>query len=267
MRPLLAVRDLRAGYGGIPVVFHLDLEVGEREIVALLGANGAGKTTTLRALSGMIPPMAGTVTLDGVLVSGRPAQRLARLGIVHVPEGRGIFPTLEVDESLRLAAAMAGVPRRAVTEAVDEVYATFPRLAARRGQSARTLSGGEQQMLALARGLVHRPRLLMIDEMSQGLAPTVVDALFALMAELPARGVSLLVVEQFVSRALRLASRAYVLEKGEVSYAGSAAALADDEAFVRGSYLGAANTPPRAGVPPPGERTASSGRQVRGVTG
>jgi branched-chain amino acid transport system ATP-binding protein len=247
MTPLLAVRGLRAGYGGIPVLFHLDLEVGEGEIVALLGANGAGKTTTLRALSGMIPPMAGSVALDGETVSGRPAQRLARMGIVHVPEGRGIFPTLEVDETLRLAAAMAGLPRRAVTAAVDEVYATFPRLAARRGQAARTLSGGEQQMLALARGLVHRPRLLMIDEMSQGLAPTVVDALFALVAELPARGVSLLVVEQFVSRALSLASRAYVLEKGEVSYAGSAATLAGDEAFVRGSYLGNTSAPPVAG--------------------
>jgi branched-chain amino acid transport system ATP-binding protein len=244
MTPLLTVRGLRAGYEGIPVVFGLDLHVAEGEIVALLGANGAGKTTTLRAVSGMIPLMAGTVALDGRTVSGRPAQRLARLGIVHVPEGRGIFPTLEVDETLRLAAAMAGVPRRAAGDAVEEVYATFPSLAARRRQPARTLSGGEQQMLALARGLIHRPRLLMIDEMSQGLAPTVVDALFALVATLPARGVSLLLVEQFVSRALSLAGRAYVLEKGEVSYAGDAATLAGDEAFVRGSYLGSAS--PRA---------------------
>jgi branched-chain amino acid transport system ATP-binding protein len=246
MTPLLSVRGLRAGYGGIPVLFHLDLDVGEGEIVALLGANGAGKTTTLRALSGMIPLMAGTVTLAGETVSGRPAQKLARLGIVHIPEGRGVFPSLEVDETLRLAAAMAGVPRRAVGGTLDEMYTTFPSLARRRGQAARHLSGGEQQMLALARGLIHRPRVLMIDEMSQGLAPTVVDSLFALVATLPARGVSLLLVEQFVSRALALASRAYVLEKGEVGYAGSAAALAADESFVRGSYLGDAGTP--AGV-------------------
>jgi branched-chain amino acid transport system ATP-binding protein len=240
---LLSVRGLRAGYGGIPVIFHLDLDVGEGEIVALLGANGAGKTTTLRALSGMIPLMAGSVTLGGETVSGRPAQRLARMGIIHIPEGRGVFPSLEVDETLRLAASMAGVPRRGTAAAVDEVYATFPALARRRGQAARHLSGGEQQMLALARGLIHRPRVLMIDEMSQGLAPTVVDSLFALVATLPARGVSLLLVEQFVSRALALASRAYVLEKGEVSYAGSAAALAADESFVRSSYLGDAGSP------------------------
>jgi branched-chain amino acid transport system ATP-binding protein len=246
MTPLLSVRGLRAGYGGIPVLFHLDLDVGEGEIVALLGANGAGKTTTLRALSGMIPLMAGTVTLAGETVSGRPAQKLARLGIVHIPEGRGVFPSLEVDETLRLAAAMAGVPRRGVAGTLDEMYTTFPPLARRRGQAARHLSGGEQQMLALARGLIHRPRVLMIDEMSQGLAPTVVDSLFALVATLPERGVSLLLVEQFVSRALALASRAYVLEMGEVGYAGSAAALAADESFVRGSYLGDAGTP--AGV-------------------
>src|ERR1700704_2190097 len=213
---LLEARGLRTGYGRLPVVFNVDLEVKEGEIVALLGANGAGKTTTLRALSGMIPLMAGTVTLAGETVSGRPAQKLARLGIVHIPEGRGVFPSLEVDETLRLAAAMAGVPRRAVAGTLDEMYATFPSLAMRRGQAARLLSGGEQQMLALARGLIHRPRLLMVDEMSQGLAPTVVDALFALVATLPARGTSLLLVEQFVSRALALASRAYVLEKGEV---------------------------------------------------
>ena len=251
--PLLSIRGLRAGYGGIPVVFHLDLDVGEGEIVALLGANGAGKTTTLRAVSGMIPPMAGTVTLAGERMSGRPAQRIARLGVVHIPEGRGIFPSLEVDETLRLAATMAGVPRRGVAGTVDEMYATFPALARRRGQAARHLSGGEQQMLALARGLIHGPRVLMIDEMSQGLAPTVVDALFALVGTLPQRGVSLLLVEQFVSRALQLASRAYVLEKGEVSYAGSAAALAADEAFVRGSYLGDAGEPAPV---MPGGRTA-----------
>jgi branched-chain amino acid transport system ATP-binding protein len=241
--PLLSVRGLRAGYDGIPVVFHLDLDLGEGEIVALLGANGAGKTTTLRALSGMIPLMAGTVSLAGETVSGRPAQRLPHLGIIHIPEGRGIFPSLEVDETLRLAAAMARVPRSGVAGTVDDVYATFPSLAMRRRQPARNLSGGEQQMLALARGLIHRPRVLMIDEMSQGLAPTVVDALFNLVATLPERGVSLLLVEQFVSRALSLAGRAYVLEKGEVSYAGSAATLAADEAFVRGSYLGDASLP------------------------
>jgi branched-chain amino acid transport system ATP-binding protein len=237
---LLEARGLRTGYGRLPVVFNVDLEVKEGEIVALLGANGAGKTTTLRALSGMLPLMAGDVCLDGTSLKGSAPNAIARGGIVHVPQGRGIFPNLRVDETLRLACAMAGIRRADVDARVAGMYEVFPRLYERRTQPAGTLSGGEQQMLAIARGLIMKPRLLMIDEMSQGLAPTIVQSLFNIVRSLPEQGVSVLIVEQFVTHALAVASRAYVLEKGEVAFNGKAAALAADESFVRGSYLGEA---------------------------
>jgi branched-chain amino acid transport system ATP-binding protein len=168
---LLEVEGLRAGYGRLPVIFGVHLEVGEGEVVALLGLNGAGKTTTLRAISGMIPVMGGKVRFDGKDIAGLPAEQIARRGLLHIPEGRGIFPSLRVDESLRLAAAMAKVPAAEARSRFEEIYTTFPRLAERGSQAAGTLSGGEQQMLALARALMWRPKLLMIDEMSQGLAP------------------------------------------------------------------------------------------------
>jgi branched-chain amino acid transport system ATP-binding protein len=236
---LLQARGIRTGYGRLPVVFDIDLEVHEGEIVALLGANGAGKTTTLRALSGMLPLLGGDITLDGRSLKGRPPEKIAREGVVHVPQGRGIFPNLRVEETLRLAGALAGAKGT-----VDSMYDVFPRLHERRMQLAGTLSGGEQQMLAIARGLIMRPRVLLIDEMSQGLAPAIVDGLFELVRSLPEQGVSVLIVEQFVTHALDVASRAYVLEKGEVAYAGSAAELAKDEEFVRGSYLGDATADP-----------------------
>ena len=239
---LLEARGLRTGYGRLPVVFNVDLEVKEGEIVALLGANGAGKTTTLRALSGMLPLMAGEVRLDGTPLNGSTPNALAREGIVHVPQGRGIFPNLRVDETLRLACAMAGIRRAEVDARVADMYDVFPRLYERRTQLAGTLSGGEQQMLAIARGLIMKPRLLMIDEMSQGLAPTIVQSLFNIVRSLPVQGVSVLIVEQFVTHALAVASRAYVLEKGEVAFNGKAAELAADESFVKGSYLGEGGT-------------------------
>jgi branched-chain amino acid transport system ATP-binding protein len=239
---LLEARGLRTGYGRLPVVFNVDLEVKEGEIVALLGANGAGKTTTLRALSGMLPLMAGEVCLDGSSLKRTKPDAIARAGIVHVPQGRGIFPTLRVDETLRLAGAMAGVRRTEADARVAEVYEIFGRLDERRTQLAGTLSGGEQQMLAIGRGLIMKPRLLMIDEMSQGLAPTIVQDLFGIVRALPERGVSVLIVEQFVTHALAVSSRAYVLEKGEVAFSGEAAELARDEAFVKGSYLGEGGT-------------------------
>jgi branched-chain amino acid transport system ATP-binding protein len=235
---LLEARGLRTGYARLPVVFNVDLDVKEGEIVALLGANGAGKTTTLRALSGMLPLMAGEVRLDGTSLKGSPPDAIARSGIVHVPQGRGIFPNLRVDETLRLACAMAGIRRAEADVRVADVYAVFELLYERRTQLAGTLSGGEQQMLAIARGLIMKPRLLMIDEMSQGLAPTIVQGLFNIVRSLPEQGVSVLIVEQFVTHALAVASRAYVLEKGEVAFNGKAAELARDEAFVKGSYLG-----------------------------
>jgi branched-chain amino acid transport system ATP-binding protein len=237
-RMLLEARGIRTGYGRLPVVFNVDLEVKEGEIVALLGANGAGKTTTLRALSGMLPLMAGEVCLDGrPLKSGAP-DAIARSGVVHVPQGRGIFPTLRVDETLRLACATAGARGADAEARIADVYAIFERLSERRTQLAGTLSGGEQQMLAIARGLIMKPRLLMIDEMSQGLAPTIVQGLFGIVRSLSAQGVSVLIVEQFVAHALAVASHAYVLEKGEVTFSGKAAELARDEAFVKSSYLG-----------------------------
>jgi branched-chain amino acid transport system ATP-binding protein len=239
---LLEAQGLRTGYGRLPVVFNVDLEVKEGEIVALLGANGAGKTTTLRALSGMLPLMGGDVRLDGKSLKGNAPNAIARDGIVHVPQGRGIFPNLRVDETLRLACAIAGLRRTEADAKVAEVYEIFERLHERRTQLAGTLSGGEQQMLAIARGLIMKPRLLMIDEMSQGLAPTIVQGLFNIVRSLPEQGVSVLIVEQFVTHALAVASRAYVLEKGEVAFSGEAAELAADEAFVKGSYLGEGGT-------------------------
>ena len=259
--PLLEVSGLRAGYGRLPVIFGIDLTVEEGEIVALLGLNGAGKTTTLRAISGMIPVMAGSVRFGGDDITGRPAERITRRGLLHVPEGRGIFPNLRVDESLRLAAALAKLDAAETTRRVDEAYATFPSLERRRGQAAGTLSGGEQQMLALARALIWRPRLLMVDEMSQGLAPAIVDRLFEIVGAFRDSGTALILVEQFVTRALAVADRAYVVEKGEIGYSGTAAALAADEEFVRSSYLGAgdAGTPRTPGAEPArvGATTAS----------
>jgi branched-chain amino acid transport system ATP-binding protein len=240
---LLEVRGLRTGYEGIPVVFGIDLDVDEGEVVALLGANGAGKTTTLRAISSMIPAMAGSVHFAGELITGWPAERVARDGLLHVPAGRGIFPTLSVADTLRLAAALAKLSKVEEAQRLEDVYATFPRLRERVSQTAGTLSGGEQQMLALARALITRPRLLMVDEMSQGLAPTIVADLFEVLERFTEQGTAVLLVEQFVGQALAQAGRAYVLEKGEVTYAGSAAALAADEDFVKGSYLGEVEGP------------------------
>jgi branched-chain amino acid transport system ATP-binding protein len=235
---LLEVRDLRAGYEGIPVVFGIDLDVNEGEVVALLGSNGAGKTTTLRVISGMIRAMSGGIRFDGHHIANAPAERIARRGLIHVPEGRGIFPSLQVEESLRLAAAMARVSRSELESGLEEAYTLFPRLKERRTQAAGTLSGGEQQMLTLARGLISRPKLLMIDEMSQGLAPSLVAELFAIVAKFPERGLSVLLVEQFVGQALGVAQRAYVLKKGKIDFEGPAKKLAEDEEFVRASYLG-----------------------------
>src|SRR5260221_11453763 len=190
----------------------------------------------------MLPLMAGEVCLDGTSMKGSTPDTIARGGIVHIPQGRGIFPNLRVDETLRLACAMAGIRRAEADARVADAYAVFERLHERRTQLAGTLSGGEQQMLAIARGLIMKPRLLMIDEMSDGLAPTIVQSLFNIGRALPEQGVSVLIVEQFVTHALAVASRASVLEKGEAAHTPEAAALAPDEPFVKGSYLGGAGT-------------------------
>jgi branched-chain amino acid transport system ATP-binding protein len=254
---LLETHSLRTGYEGIPVVFGIDIEVNEGEVVALLGSNGAGKTTTLRAISGMIKPMSGDIMFNGRHISGVAAEKIARAGLIHVPQGRGIFPSLGVEESLRLAAAMAKVPRGELQAGLDEAYALFPRLKERRTQAAGTLSGGEQQMLTLARGIISRPKLLMIDEMSQGLAPSLVAELFQIVAKFPERGLSVLLVEQFVGQALAVANRAYVLKKGEIEYEGSAQKLAKDEDFVRASYLGESGEGPAPAAEEPGPEEAA----------
>jgi branched-chain amino acid transport system ATP-binding protein len=250
--PLLDVRDITVKYGQIAAVRNLSLAVYPGELVALLGANGAGKTTTLRAISGLLRPKPGAISFNGQRIDQRSPERIAHLGISHLPEGRGMFPRLTVSENLRMAAYGAGIEGKAYTQQLGAALALFPVLRERMGQLAGTLSGGQQQMLAVARGLVTRPRLLMIDELSFGLAPVVVKQLFGMLPAILADGTSILLVEQFVGQALAVASRAYVLEKGELTYAGPAAALAQQEGFVESSYLGSgAQRPQYARVRPP----------------
>jgi branched-chain amino acid transport system ATP-binding protein len=232
----LQVRDLHAGYGSIRVLHGIGFAVEEGEIVALLGANGAGKTTTLRALSGMIPGR-GEVRLDGRDVSGLSAAERARLGIAHVPQGRGTFVDFTVEENLALGAYTIG-DKAAIKTRRDYWYGVFPWLAERRNQPAGSLSGGEQQMLAIARALMTQPRILMCDEPSLGLAPSITQDLFALLARLnQERRMAILLVEQNARLTLTIAHRAYVLESGEIRLSGGAAELRDNPMIQR-AYLG-----------------------------
>jgi len=231
---LLDVRDLRTAYGAIEALHGISFRVDRGEIVALLGANGAGKTTTLRTICGLLAPRGGTVTFDGRRIDGLRAHLLVRLGLTMVPEGRWIFGVMTVEENLRLGAY---AERRVSREALDRVFTQFPRLAERRGQLAGTLSGGEQQMLAMARALMTRPRLLLLDEPSMGLAPVLVRGIFQTIAEINRQGTTVLLVEQNANAALRLARRAYVLETGRIALEGLGAELARNEA-VRRAYLG-----------------------------
>jgi branched-chain amino acid transport system ATP-binding protein len=236
MTPLLELEDVEARYGAVKALHGVSLTVGDGEIVSVLGANGAGKTTTLRAVSGTVTK-SGAVVFDGRRIGRLPAEAIARLGIAHVPEGRGTFTDLTVDENLRLGAYVRR-DRDAVKRDYARVLELFPILGQRRDQAAGTLSGGEQQMLALARALVGRPRLLMLDEPSLGLAPTIVQELFRIVTELNAEdGVTVLVVEQNANVALDAAARAYVLEVGRVAVEGDSAELRRHEG-VRKSYLG-----------------------------
>jgi branched-chain amino acid transport system ATP-binding protein len=233
---LLELNDVGARYGPIEALHGVTLTVDEGEVVAVLGANGAGKTTTLRAVSGTVAAT-GRITFDGRSLDGREPEAVARLGLAHVPEGRGILGELTVWENLRLGAYVRR-DRRAVRADLERVSEYFPWMAERRGQQAATLSGGEQQMLALARALVARPRLLMLDEPSLGLAPIVVQELFRIVGELNEReGLSVLVVEQNATLALKSSSRAYVLEVGRVAVEGGSDELREHEG-VRRSYLG-----------------------------
>jgi branched-chain amino acid transport system ATP-binding protein len=234
--PLLRLQALEVAYGDMVAVRGVSLEVAEGEIVALIGSNGAGKTTTLRAIGGLLRPRRGRVELDGAPVTGLgPAQIVAR-GVAHVPEGRQLFPTLTVVENLELG-ARTPESRRRRRETLEQVFMLFPRLAERRAQTAGSLSGGEQQMCAIGRALMARPRLLMLDEPSLGLAPVIVTAIFENLRRINQERVTILLVEQNVLRALRLAHRGYVLENGAIALSGPSAALLADEG-VRQAYLG-----------------------------
>jgi branched-chain amino acid transport system ATP-binding protein len=227
---------VEAGYGDVTAVRAVSLEVRAGEIVALIGSNGAGKTTTLRAISGLLPLRGGRVELDGRPLSGLGSAAIVAAGVAHVPEGRQLFPTMTVLENLELGARTAeGRARRADT--LTRVHELFPRLAERRRQLAGTLSGGEQQMVAIGRALMARPRLLMLDEPSLGLAPVVVGSIFANLTAINRDGLTILLVEQNVLRALRLSHRAYVLENGTITLSGSSATLLAD-ARIKRAYLG-----------------------------
>ena len=234
--PLLELRNVEARYGAIRALHGVSLAVDEGEVVSLLGANGAGKTTTLRAISGAVRK-AGDVVFDGKSIARSAPESVARLGVAHVPEGRGLFAELTVWDNLRMGAYVRG-ERKTFKQEAPRVLGYFPWLEARKNQQAGTLSGGEQQMLSLARALVARPRLLMLDEPSLGLAPTVVRELFGIVKHLNTEeGLSVLVVEQNANIALEASARAYVLEVGKVAVEGTSAELRRHEG-VRKSYLG-----------------------------
>ncbi|WP_242342650.1 ABC transporter ATP-binding protein [Anaeromyxobacter terrae] len=233
---ILQVRDLRVHYGAIEALRGVSLEVSQGQVVALIGANGAGKTTTLRAVSKMLKPSTGAIHFQGEDVTKLPSHALVARGMAHAPEGRGIFLNLTVRENLDLGAYLRK-DRAGIAEDAEKQFSLFPILAERRNQVAGTLSGGEQQMLAVARALMSRPKLMLLDEPSLGLAPQVVERIFSVLREVNASGVSLLLVEQNAHKALQLAHRAYVLETGNVVMQGTGKELlASPE--VRKAYLG-----------------------------
>ena len=233
---MLQLESVSAGYGRVGVLAGVSLEVRRGDFVCLVGANGAGKTTTLKTISGLLRPSAGRIVFEGQDIGGRKPQDILRLGIAHCPEGRRVFPHLTVQENL----AMGAYVRRdaaAVAADLERVLAHFPVLAERRRQPAGTLSGGEQQMLAIGRALMARPRLIMFDEPSLGLAPTVIETTFRIIGEIQKDGTTVFMVEQNAYMALRMATRAYVMETGRITLEGPARALLDDE-HVKKAYLG-----------------------------
>ncbi len=234
--PLLKVKGLSVSYGGIKAVRNIALEVAQGEMVCLIGANGAGKTSSLKAIAGLIPVERGAVELDGEPIGGRPAFELVRKGLALVPEGRGVFPQLTVDENLAMG-AYARNDRDGIRRDLAQVFDRFPRLEERRRQTAGTLSGGEQQMLAIGRALMSKPRLLLLDEPSMGLAPLVVARIFDIIAEIVRQGVTVLVVEQNARLALERCDKGYVMESGEITLHDRASALLGNDQ-VRKAYLG-----------------------------
>jgi len=233
---MLALEGVRAAYGPVEVLRGLDLEVREGELVCLIGANGAGKTSTLRAISGLLRAAEGRITLAGREIQGLAPPDILEMGIAHCPEGRRVFPHMTVHENLMMGAHVRR-DRSGVAGDVERLTEHFPILAQRRRQAAGTLSGGEQQMLAIARALMARPRLILFDEPSLGLAPTVVDAVFTIIADIRRRGTTVLMVEQNAHLALGMADRGYVMETGRVVLSGAASDLAADD-HVRRAYLG-----------------------------
>ncbi|MEO6045459.1 MAG: ABC transporter ATP-binding protein [Tepidiformaceae bacterium] len=233
--PLLSVQGLVAGYGGITAIKGIDLEVNDGEIVTLIGSNGAGKSTTLRAISGLIRARAGAISFKSTSIDRLPAHKIVSMGMSHVPEGRGIFARLTVLENLAMGAFQRN--DREVSSDLTHVYDLFPRLKERLHQTGGTLSGGEQQMLAIGRALMARPKLLLLDEPSMGLSPLLVDTIFATIRSIREQGATILLVEQNALMALEVADRAYVLESGVVTLKGTGLELAKDDS-VRRAYLG-----------------------------
>jgi branched-chain amino acid transport system ATP-binding protein len=235
-RPVLELTGVCASYGSVPAISGVNIQIGVGEAVGLLGANGAGKSTTLRAISSLVHLTSGKITVDGIDLASLPPHKIPELGIAHVPEGRQVFPEMTVQENLEIGAY---VPKAKAerSRTLDLVYSIFPRLADRKRQLAGTMSGGEQQMLAVGRGLMLKPRLLMLDEPSLGLAPVMTDVTFEKIQEIHKMGTAILLVEQNVSRALSLVQRAYVLESGRVIMHGTSAELANNKQ-VQAAYLG-----------------------------
>jgi branched-chain amino acid transport system ATP-binding protein len=233
--PMLEIDGLVAGYGGAPVLRGVSIAVAAGEVTAVLGANGVGKTTLNRAISGLIPCLGGQIRFDNEMISGRGPTAIVSCGLIHVPEGRKIFPNMSVRENLELGSYRRARANR--VRNIEKAFALFPRLKERTAQFAGTLSGGEQQMLAIGRGLMAEPKLLILDEPSLGLSPLLVEELFALIGRIAAEGLAVMLVEQNVVQSLELAARAYVLENGAVAMEGSGADLARDPALQK-TYLG-----------------------------
>jgi branched-chain amino acid transport system ATP-binding protein len=233
---MLEIRDLVCGYGGVMALRGISLEVKPGQLVALIGANGAGKSTALRAISGLVPPRSGSMIFDGRDITGARPPRVLGFGIAHCPEGRRVFPHMSVEENLMMGAYLRTDNTETVADR-DRIYADFPRLAERRRQAAGTLSGGEQQMLAIGRALMSRPRLIMFDEPSLGLAPNIVELTFAIIRRIRDAGTTVLLVEQNAFAALEMCDNAYLLENGQIVLAGRGAELIANE-HVRKAYLG-----------------------------
>jgi branched-chain amino acid transport system ATP-binding protein len=240
---MLQIQNIHAGYGKVEVLHDISLSVPKGQVVTLIGSNGAGKTTTMRAISGMLKPSSGSITLNGKAIAGLTSNKIARAGLAHSPEGRRVFATLSVTDNLLLGAfprLTFGREKGDVPSDMARVFELFPRLKERAGQQAGTLSGGEQQMLAMGRALMLNPDVLLLDEPSMGLAPLLVKEVFRIISELNARGITMLLVEQFAAAALEVADYGYVLENGRISVHGPAERLQNDPA-VKAAYLGAAH--------------------------